>query len=287
VIQGEVIVARARCVRLCVTAGALALVLGAAAAAETLVFSNNSAPGDPLDFGQPLPDKELSTSNWFYSKVRADGTVGVTTENPQSGNGSVEFNLRPGSGTPPSDKSALEYRPGGSLGALADLQSATYDWYRATPLNTTGALNTVHPALRIFLELPGTTPTTGQLVFERAYNGGLPVPVGSWTTETIGTSTKVWNFGFSGSPVYTKSLSDWAGELTGAVVKGFSVDAGSGWTSVGGSFLSYTDNIGWQFEGETAAHYNFEVVPLPAPALLLLAGLAALGAVGRRARLAA
>lgn len=210
----------ARSVRLCVAAGALALILGTTAAAETLVFSNSPAPGDPLVFGQPSPDKELGTSSWFYSKVDNNGTVGVTTGNPRSGNGSVEFKLQ---ATPPEDKSAIAYRPAVSLGLLANLESVTYDWYRATPKDTS-TLDFVHPALRILLGLDGGGTT--ELIFERVYNS-LPITVGTWENDKIDASTNLWIT--PGGP-YNINLATWQTTLTGAVVKGFSVDAGEGWT---------------------------------------------------------
>jgi hypothetical protein len=59
-------------------------------AATTIVYSNNPAPGDQFTNSGPLNQGQaVGTSGWYYNNVRNNGAVGIRTNYPFNGNGSV------------------------------------------------------------------------------------------------------------------------------------------------------------------------------------------------------
>ncbi|MFN4241803.1 MAG: hypothetical protein ACK4PI_01045 [Tepidisphaerales bacterium] len=246
----------------------------------------------------------MLSGNWVYNNVRNSGQVGVTAAYPRSGNGSVEMNTLFGPGGA-SSKADIEFlaQPvnlggnfvaGGSLGLFSNLNLSGlgYDWYR----NSTSSNSAVqHPAYRILLDADGDLTTTGDrggLVFERAYNGGGPVPTDTWVTETITGSSKVWNFGLGlgfeyvlpfpfGSGSAYEPITAWQAFLPNAVVLGFSVGVGSGW----GPFQGAADNIRFGF-GTDSTTYNFELLrgpEIPTPAAFM-GGSVLMGMLATRRR---
>jgi hypothetical protein len=281
-----------------------ALVAASAFAQATVtVYSQNPAPGDlftntgpanlGLGFGNP---------NWVYNNTRGSGSVGIRTNYPRSGNGSVYFNS-PGS----SGKADIEYfadpvlvggnfvpnpfNPSSILGPLAALSHLSYEWYRA---GSSTAPNHLHPVLRLGILRVNSDNSInlGYLIFERIYNGFGAAPAGSWQSDNIiGSNYKLWataSLGFGDPNVninnVLKTIPDWvsAANAVGATLFVISVNAGigSGWN---GTFEGAVDNITFGFGGNYTT-YNFEVVPEPASMVALGSGLIGLLGLRRRKR---
>lgn len=267
--------------------------LGLFPSAAAVIYSNNSPLSD--SFSNPTnvnQGQAVGTTGWYYNNVRNSGAVGISSSLPYASNGSVYFQSPSGAA-----KADVEYLPnavnvsgnylsGASLGLFSSLQSFSYQWYRD---GTSTVASHLHPVLRVLLDADGNLATVGDrggLVFERVYNGGS-VPVNTWVSDTITSSTYLWNFGLgigfaaniNATPyAYDASLAEWQAYFPNAVILGFSAGVGSGWS---GAFSGAVDAIGWTIGGQSSA-FNFEVAPamadIPEPGTILLtaAGIAIL-----------
>ncbi len=250
------------------------------------VYANNLAPGDLFSNPGALNQGQaVGTSGWYYNNVRNSGTVGIRTDLPRSGNGSVWFNSP--SGTAKADIEYLanavnisgNYYANGSLGAFSSLTGMAYDWYRASS-STVGSH--LHPVMRVVLDQDGNLATTGDrggLVFELAYNGGGPASTDTWVTQAISSSSVLWGFGAFPDGGYTTTLASWQASYSSAAILGFSLGVGSGWV---GQFTGAVDNATWSLSSSSTS-FNFEVVPEPAETAVF-GGLGLLGFVLWRRR---
>jgi len=267
------------------TLAAIAVALLATTAQATEIYGNNPAPGDAFTNSVGDAGQAIGSTGWYYNNVRNSTTVGISTANPQSGNGSVSF-VAPANG-----KADVEFLPGSSLGAFSGLSSMSYDWYR---VGTSGAADHLHPSLRVLVDRDGnlTTNDRGYLVFERIYNN-VATPEDAWITDTISAGTFLWNTKFfansmaaetninASSYAYDATLAEWQAFMPNGVILGFSSGVGSGW----GSFTGAVDNISWTINGVTTLN-NFEVAAadVPEPASVALLGLGLMGLVAARRR---
>jgi hypothetical protein len=274
-----------------------ALVAASAFAQATVtVYSQNPVPGDSFTNSGPTNQgQSFGNPNWVYNNTRGSGSVGIRTNYPRSGNGSVYFNS-PGS----SGKADIEYfadpvlvggnfvpnpfNPSSILGSLADLSHLSYEWYRD---GSSTAPASLHPVLRLGILRVNSdnTAAVGYLTFERVYNGFGAAPTNSWQSDDIVSNNyKLWATASLGFGEVFKTIPDWvsAANAVGATLFVISVNAGigSGWN---GTFEGAVDNITFGFGG-TYTTYNFEVVPEPASMLALGSGLIGLLGLRRRKR---
>ncbi|RYE98954.1 MAG: hypothetical protein EOO78_15420 [Oxalobacteraceae bacterium] len=184
---------------LSIPALALATLMALPAAHAAVVTANNPAGDSFTNTSESNQVMAIVGSGWYYNNVRAGANIGIDTDYPRSGNGSVSFTA------PHNGKADIEYLPGAillngnyvsttSLGLLSSLTTMSYDWYRDS---VSVADNRQHPSLRVLLDADGNLATVGDrggLVFERVYNN-LGMPVDQWVSDTVSDSTFVWNFG--------------------------------------------------------------------------------------------
>jgi hypothetical protein len=269
----------------------------------TIVFSQNTAPGDLFtNPGSTNQGSSFGHPNWVYNNTRGGGSVGIRTNYPRSGNGSVYFNSPSNTG-----KADIEYfadpvnaggnfipnpsNPASILGPLSALSHLSYEWYRD---GASTVANHLHPVLRlgILRVNQDNTVALGYLTFERIYNGFGAAPMNFWQADNIVTNNyKLWataSLGFGDPDVnindVLKTIPEWlnAAASANATLYVISVNAGigSGWN---GTFTGAVDNITFGFNGNSTT-YNFEVVPEPASMVALGMGLASLLGVRRRKR---
>lgn len=222
----------------------------AGSASHAMLVNPNNPGGDAFTNAAGVNQGQaVGASGWYYNNVRNNGIVGIDGTYARSGNGSVHMQGTQGP-LGASSKADIEYLAGGvsvggnfaatsTLGLFRDFTVMQYDWLRnGSSTNNAGQ----HPAMRILLDLDGNLQTIndrGGLVFERAYNQGGAVPLDTWTTETVGASSKLWNFGLGlgnefdidGDGTAYDTLAEWqaSGRTANAVILGFSVGIGSGW----------------------------------------------------------
>jgi hypothetical protein len=274
-----------------------ALVAASAFAQATVtVYSQNPVPGDSFTNGGPTNQgQSFGNPNWVYNNTRGSGSVGIRTNYPRSGNGSVYFNSSGSSG-----KADIEYfadpvlvggnfvpnpfNPSSILGPLAALSHLSYEWYRD---DSSTAPASLHPVLRLGILRVNSdnTAAVGYLTFERVYNGFGAAPTNSWQSDDIVSNNyKLWATASLGFGEVLKTIPEWvsAANAVGATLYVISVNAGigSGWN---GTFEGAVDNITFGFGGNYTT-YNFEVVPEPASMLALGSGLIGLLGLRRRKR---
>jgi hypothetical protein len=269
----------------------------------TTVYSQNTAPGDLFSNSGPANQgSSFGHPNWVYNNTRGGGSVGIRTDFPRNGNGSVYFNSPSSTGKADIEYFANPVNAGGNffpnpfnlasiLGPLSDLTDLSYEWYRAGASTAPGHL---HPVLRLGILRVNSNNTIalGYLTFERVYNGFGAAPTNSWQADDIlSNNYKLWataSLGFGDPNVnindVLKTIPEWvnAAADVGATLYVISVNAGigSGWN---GTFTGAVDNITFGFNGNSTT-YNFEVVPEPASMVALGMGLASLLGVRRRKR---
>lgn len=248
------------------------------ATAQTVVYSNNPAPGDDVTYSGTGAAVPVGSSGWIYNNVRYDGHVGIRTDIPDNhgGNGSVWFKGEQGP-LGNSSKADIEYWSTTPLGKLSDLESLSYEWYRKSGSYT--ATNFIHPSLRVWIT---DGNKWGYLVFERVYNvGPVAAPTDTWVPETISDTTILWSTGTlpDAFAVYNRTLAQWKSLLgSNYYVYAISSGIGSGW----GTFEGAVDYISYKFTGGQLVTTNFEVVPEPGTMALFGLGLAAVGGLIRR-----
>ena len=275
----------------CIFLGAVAFALVGAAHAAVITSPAGLLTGTPL----PGASDPLAADTWMRANVRTGSTAGITADYPRSTGGSAYLSASDGAG-----KADWVYYKTGGFGPLSSISSYSYEWYRAAASTAPAHL---HPVMRLIVDIdgnPATTTDIASLVFERAYNPSVtPVPLGTWTQESISASTNLWvsQSGVGNEPVFNRTLADYqAGTYTptagwtritgNSLVIGMSLGIGSGWN---GSFQGAVDNPtinGFVSNFELVAPPAAAAVPVPAMGLLgllaLSGGVAAAAAVVRR-----
>lgn len=229
---------------------------------------------------------------WLPANVVGGGSVAITGTEPQSGNGSLEFNGTSGS-------SKADYTLAVTPFRLADLSNFSIDLYRDGSSTVAGHLA---PAVRLLVSNGQTTNSTSYLISEPVYNGGGTIATNTWTTFNL-LDDNYWQRAFKTTPpnqtieIYNRTLTDWlaTGTVTDggghtsnivgpdAMVLAIEIGIGSGWS---GTTKMFADNLTVGVNGQDTT-YNFEVsngVPEPMTFVLMGAGLAGIAALRRRRR---
>ena len=201
------------------------------------------------------------------------GTAAVTTTVARSGNGSLEM-----TGDRTRTQVGIQYAPfTTNLGALADVTGLTFDWRIAG--DSTNPYNVDYtPALRLLIQ---DGATRKELIWEGAYNGTY----GNTARDTWYSSSANDLFYITGGSVNAgQTIAQWASQLTGATVSGFSVGVGSGATT---GYHAFADNVTLSTTGGSTT-YNFEAatgaVPEPATWAMMILGMGAVGFMLRSAK---
>lgn len=296
---------------------AVALAMGVAATAayaQTTIYAENPAPGDafPASPDNILRGDQIGSTNWYYNWTR-NSRVGIRTNLPYNGNGSVYFDVGVVSGSSAPQAGIAFYKAAQTLsnastngytyaantssviGQFVKLEDVVYSWYRSSTSNTsnTGIALARYPVLEINIDLDGN-PAGGASGYLRFVRPAGAVPVDQWVTDSIATGDVLRWFGASGLPTGAQSLSAWKtyfqNNYPNAVIVGFTFIA---YGEAGKIFQGALDNVSWTIGGQTTS-FNFEVfqptgggggdpvIPEPTTMALFALGLGSVALVRRR-----
>ncbi len=217
-----------------------------------------------------------TATSWGTLPGENTGTTAVTTAAARSGLGSLEL-----TGDRTRAQLGIQYNPvRTTIGSLSNVTGLTFDWRIAG--DSVSQLNTDYtPALRLLIQ---DGATRKELIWEGAYNGTY----GQTSRDTWYTSSVNDLFYVTGGNVNMgMTIAQWASQLSGATVSGFSVGAGS---SAGVGYHAFVDNVTFATTSGSTT-YNFEpsagAVPEPATWAMMLIGFGGIGFTmrhGRKAR---
>jgi hypothetical protein len=215
--------------------------------------------------------KPSNPDGWAPANVRTDATVAISSAQPRSGSGSLEFTTN--TITPGQDKADYEKIWGVvPTRTLGNLSALSYEFYRDSSSTNAAFLA---PVVRLYyLNASGQS---GLLIWEPVYNGYSSVPTNTWVVANI-FNGNFWMRAF-GSPSrtiddYNVSLAEWLANTDeegspidddvdsdtphvlgpDTYIVGVNVGVGSGW---GATFRGYVDNVTLQF-GSDEVSANFE-----------------------------
>jgi len=241
---------------------------GAALLASTILVAPASASTVIVNSVSGLPT--TTTFGTLPGENSGGGTATVSMTAARSGNGSLEM-----TGDRTRTQVGYQYAPATNLGALADVTGLTFDWRIAG--DSTNLYDVDYtPALRLLIQ-NGTLRQ--ELIWEGAYNGTYRNTArDTWYSSSVNDLFYITG----GSVNAGQTIAQWASQLTGASVSGFSVGVGSGATT---GYHAFADNVTLSTTGSSTT-YNFEVapgaVPEPATWAMMILGMAAVGYAMRR-----
>ena len=274
----------------------LALALTATAANAQVVSQNN------------LAQKDLG----WYTEIQGNGNATVTGAKPRYGFGDVGFGSLQMHTTGKMEDWVFAYRYADTnWGALSNLTSLSFDWFRSSNPNWDADVTKdgiqlydwkyKSPAFRVFLD--DNTEIVWENYFNRPINNDLSY-VDSWQTSEM-INGNFWyrnaeGYSLSANPCSTNELPVWGGGVQALTISqivscygdkqvmGVGVGLGSQWPY---AYKGFVDNVKVSSGGTEVLNTNFDrgvpstTVPEPSTYLMMIVGLVGLGMVGRRKKL--
>ena len=218
--------------------------LWAPGASAAVVAAADVVPEATFQWGSSGPDQ------WGQVGQTSAGLAWVTTDFPNSGNGSLRLDL-----PVTSSKAGLAYYPAATFGKLSELTTVSYQWL----VHSTDVVDQA-PVLRLYLRNAQEVHTQ-TLVYTPDIAGVHGVGLNQWTTADMlhgivwqGRSAAQGGF----DPNIRRPFSDFQADPRFADMVVFAVEGGAGNGSSG--FVGAIDNI--EVVGPLASvSANFEVVP--------------------------
>lgn len=213
-------------------------------ASAAVVAAADVVPEATFQWGSSGPDQ------WGQVGQTSAGLARVTTDFPNSGNGSLRLDL-----PVTSSKAGLAYYPAATFGKLSELTTVSYQWL----VHSTDVVDQA-PVLRLYLRNAQGVHTQ-TLVYTPDIAGVHGVGLNQWTTADMlhgivwqGRSAAQGGF----DPNIRRPFSDFQADPRFADMVVFAVEGGAGNGSSG--FVGAIDNI--EVVGPLASvSANFEVVP--------------------------
>lgn len=245
-----------------------------------IVYSNNPGGDAFTDPGIVNPGASQligtyvgpQTQVWAYNEVKDSAVIGIDTDNPLSGNGSLHIKANGGAFTNGKASITMGRLDAGSLGSFDSLTHWSADLYTASSDFANQAM-----VMRMFVD-NGTT--SGYLIFDTTWSpGNAPsMPFGQWNNADFVADSSTLYVRANGTLAGVfggteQTFATWQGLLLGGGYEVKSINAGFGTSS--GAFEGYIDNYTLGFGGQ-ATVYNFEANPVPEPASMaaIAAGVA-------------